>query len=150
MLGNVIGIGADGSRATAAVGSTLVGCSLLFLVAYDVYSTILHSRARSGPVSETLNRGVWRIARWLASHISRPRRHQILNAIGPLLLPTLVAILIALLMIGYALIYWPHLPASFNVSEKAESPGWSEALYFSGANITQKPKRRAHCGLGSS
>ena len=136
MLGNVIGIGVDGSRATAAVCSTLVGCSLLLLVAYDVYSTILHARARSGPVSETLNRGVWRIARWLAFRNSRPRRHQLLNAIGPLLLPTLVAFLIALLMVGYALIYWPHLPASFNVSEKAESPRWIEALYFSGITLT--------------
>jgi hypothetical protein len=44
--------GADGKRASAAVCSTLFGCALLLLVAYDVYGTILHARARSGPVSE--------------------------------------------------------------------------------------------------
>jgi hypothetical protein len=68
--------GADGNRASAAVGSTLIGCALLLLVAYDVYATILHARARSGPVSETLNRGVWRFARWLAFRKSRLRRHK--------------------------------------------------------------------------
>ena len=128
--------GADRNRASAAVGSTLIGCALHLLVAYDVYATILHARARSGPVSETLNRGVWRFARWLAFRKSRLRRHQLLNAVGPLLLPTLVAILIALLMIGYALIYWPHLPESFNVNKNAESPRWIEALYFSGITLT--------------
>jgi hypothetical protein len=117
--------GADRNRASAAVGSTLIGCALLLLVAYDVYATILHARARSGPVSEILNRGVWRFARWLAFRKSRLRRHQLLNAVGPLLLPTLVAILIALLMIGYALIYWPHLTESFNVNKNAESPAGS-------------------------
>jgi hypothetical protein len=128
--------GADGKRASAAVCSTLFGCALLLLVAYDVYGTILHARARSGPVSEALNRGVWRFARRLAFRMSRQRRHQLLNAVGPLLLPSLVAILIALLMIGYALIYWPHLPASFNIDEKAKSPRWIEALYFSGITLT--------------
>jgi hypothetical protein len=44
-------------------------------------------------------------------------RHQLLNHIGPLLLPGIVATLVALLILGYALVYWPHLPAEFNVEE---------------------------------
>jgi hypothetical protein len=44
-------------------------------------------------------------------------RHQLLNHIGPLLLPGIVASLVALLILGYALVYWPHLPAEFNVEE---------------------------------
>ena len=116
--------------------STAAGIGLLGLVAYDVYATILHSRARAGPIGEHLNRSVWRLARGVAFRFSRPRRHAILNAIGPLLLPGLVATFILSLMLGYALIYWPLMPAAFNVDEKARTPPWIEAIYFSGITLT--------------
>ncbi len=116
--------------------STLLGVGLLGLVAYDVYATILHGRARSGPVAESLNRGSWLLARKIAFRLSRPRRHRVLNAIGPLLLPALVAVLVVLLMVGYALLYWPHMADSFNVDEEAKTPAWIEALYFSGITLT--------------
>lgn len=105
-------------------------------MAFDVYATILHSRARAGPIGENLNRGVWWMARGLAFRCSRPRRHAILNAVGPLLLPLLVATFIALLMLGYALIYWPQMPASFNVDKMARTPPRIEAIYFSGTTLT--------------
>jgi Ion channel len=44
--------------------------------------------------------------------------------------------LVALLILGYALVYWPHLPADFNVQEKAQSSSGIEALYFSGITFT--------------
>ena len=116
--------------------STALGIGLLALVAYDVYATFLHSQARAGPISEQLNRGVWRLARALAFRFPRERRHRILNAVGPLLLPALVVTFVALLMVGYALIYWPRMPESFSVSESAKSPAWAEAIYFSGITLT--------------
>ena len=116
--------------------STSVGGGLLLLVGYDVYATILHSRARAGPIGHNLNRRIWWLARKVAFRCERPRRHRILNAVGPLLLPTLVATFIALLMLGYALIYWPRMPGSFNVDEKARTPAWIEAFYFSGITLT--------------
>ena len=116
--------------------STSVGAGLLLLVGYDVYATILHSRARAGPIGHNLTRRSWGLARKVAFRFERPRRHRILNAVGPLLLPALVATFIALLMLGYALIYWPHMPQSFNVDEKARSPTWIEAFYFSGITLT--------------
>ncbi len=119
-----------------AVFPTALGIGLLGLVAYDVYATILHSRARSGPIGHNLNRRVWWLARVVAFRCSRARRHLILNAIGPLLLPALVATFILLLMTGYALIYWPRMPASFNVDKRARTPAWIEAFYFSGITLT--------------
>ena len=116
--------------------STAIGTGLLALVGYDVYATILHSRARAGPIGHNLNRRIWWLARKLAFRLDRPRRHRVLNAVGPLLLPALVATLIVLLMLGYALIYWPHMPGSFNVDEKARTPSWIEAFYFSGITLT--------------
>ena len=116
--------------------STALGIGVLGLVAYDVYATFLHSQARAGPISEQLNRSVWRLARGVAFRFSRERRHRILNAVGPLLLPALVATFVVLLMLGYALIYWPRMPASFHVSESAKTPAWTEAFYFSGITLT--------------
>ncbi len=116
--------------------STVVGASLLGLVAYDVYATILHSRAQAGPIGQNLNRRIWWLARKVAFRCARPCRHAILNSIGPLLLPALVATFIVLLMLGYALIYWPQMATSFNVDEKAKTPSWIEAIYFSGITLT--------------
>jgi len=115
---------------------TLAGIVLLGLVALDVYGTILHSRGRSGPVTEALTRGAWRVARAAAFRCSRPGRHRLLNHVGPMLLPGLVVSLVMLLILGYALLYLPHLPQSFNVVENARSPRWIEALYFSGITFT--------------
>ena len=106
----------------AAWAVTATGAGLLGLVALDIYRTILHSRGRSGPVTEALIRAVWRLARGAAFRRSRLSRHHLLNHVGPLLLPWTVATLVTLIILGYALLYWPHLPAGFNVDEKARSP----------------------------
>ena len=118
------------------VASTALGLALLTAVVYDVYATILHSRAKAGPIGQNLNRRVWWLARKVAFRCSRLRRHAILNAVGPLLLPAFVVTLIVCLMLGYALIYWPRMPESFNVDDKARSPIWIEAFYFSGTTLT--------------
>jgi hypothetical protein len=120
----------------AAWASTVIGVGLLGLVTLDIYRTILHSRGRSGLITEVLTRGVWRLIRGLAFRRSRAARHRLLSHVGPLLLPGIVATLVVLLILGYALIYWPHLPAGFNVQEKAQSARGIEALYFSGITFT--------------
>jgi hypothetical protein len=119
-----------------AWASTVTGVSLLGLVALDIYRTILHSRGRSGLLTESLTRGVWRLVRRVAFHRSRPSRHRLLSHVGPLLLPGTVAALVSLIILGYALLYWPRLPVGFNVQEKAQSPSAIEALYFSGITFT--------------
>ncbi len=115
---------------------TVLGLSIVALVVYDVYATILHARARSGPIGETLNRTLWRLARALAFRLSRPRRHRLLNVIGPLLQPFLIILFIALLALGFALIYYPRMPADFTVDGEAASSPFMAALYFSGTTLT--------------
>jgi hypothetical protein len=115
---------------------TALGLSIIALVAYDVYATILHARARSGPIGEALNRSLWSAARAIAFKLSRPRRHHLLNLIGPLLLPLLIIIFITLLITGFALIYYPRMPADFIVQPQAQSSPSSAALYFSGVTLT--------------
>ena len=116
--------------------STALGVSLLLFVAYDVYATILDARARAGPISETMNRAVWRVSRWCAFRLSRARRHRVLNFVGPLLLPTLIIIYLALQIVGFGLIYFPHMPAHFNVAEGDQISTWFDSLYFSGVTFT--------------
>jgi Ion channel len=115
---------------------TILGAGLVFLVTYDVYATILHARARSGPIGETLNRVVWRSARPLAFRFPRPRRHRLLNIVGPLLLPSLIIIYLVLLITGFALIYYVRMPAQFVVEPEAASRPWIESIYFSGITLT--------------
>jgi hypothetical protein len=115
---------------------TILGAGLIFLVAYDVYATVLHARARSGPIGETLNRSVWRSARTLAFRIPRQRRHKLLNIVGPLLLPLLIIIYIVLLVSGFALVYYAYMPAQFVIAPEAVSPPWIESIYFSGITLT--------------
>lgn len=120
----------------SAILLTILGTGLLALVAYDVYATVLHARARSGPIGETLNRSVWRISRTLAFRLPRQRRHRLLNAVGPLLLPLLIIVYIVLLVFGFALIYYAYMPAHFSVAPEAMSPPWIESVYFSGITLT--------------
>jgi hypothetical protein len=116
---------------------TLAGCALLILAAYEVYATVLHARARAGPVAEALSRGAWRAALAIAARLPRERRHRALNRVGPLLLPTLLASLVGLLSLGFALVYLPWMPEGFRVDEGAEdAPAWLQALYFSGVTLT--------------
>jgi hypothetical protein len=115
---------------------TALGLSILALVVYDVYATILHARARSGPIGETLNRTLWRIARFIAFKLSRVRRHRLLNVIGPLLQPLLIIIFILMLALGFAFIYYPRMPANFTVQGDAANSPFMAALYFSGTTLT--------------
>ena len=115
---------------------TVLGLSILLLVVYDVYATILHARARSGPIGELLNRTVWGLTRPLAFKLSRSRRHHLLNIVGPILMPLLIIVLITLTVIGFAFIYYPRMPEQFTLSETMENSPWLNSLYFSGITLT--------------
>jgi hypothetical protein len=115
---------------------TTAGVVLLLLIIFDVYATVLHSSARYGPVGESLNRSVWRTVRATAFRLSRTHRHKLLNMVGPLLLPLLIVVYIVLLVLAFALIYYPHIPADFAFSDAHPEPGWVDAVYFSGCTLT--------------
>lgn len=115
---------------------TILGVGLLALAAYDIYATILHARARSGPIGETLNRTFWWVGRFFAIKFSRPRRHKLLNIIGPLLLPALIVVYIIVVLTGFALIYYPRMPSQFIVMPTAVAHPWVESFYFSGITMT--------------
>ena len=114
---------------------TAAGLFLLLFVAYDVYATILDASGRAGPLSQILNRVVWSVARGISFRFSRGRRHRLLNLVGPMLMPALIVIYLHLLIAGFALIYFPRMPAGFTVEPAAASADWIESLYFSGSTL---------------
>lgn len=115
---------------------TAAGFVLLALIIFDIYATVLHSSARYGPVGESLNRSVWRVMRAVAFKLSRANRHRLLNMVGPLLLPLLIAVYIVLLVLAFALVYYPHVPGGFTFGVSHPEPGWVDAFYFSGVTLT--------------
>lgn len=115
---------------------TAAGFVLLALIVFDIYATVLHSSARYGPVGESLNRSVWRVMRAAAFRLSRGNRHRLLNMVGPLLLPLLIVVYIVLLVLAFALVYYPHIPGGFTFSGAHPQPGWIDAVYFSGVTLT--------------
>lgn len=114
---------------------TVAGLLVLLFVAYDVYATILDASGRAGPISGWLNRSMWSLTRPLAFRFSRQRRHRLLNLVGPMLMPALIVIYLLLLISGFALIYFPRMPAEFSVLPTAISATPIESLYFSGTTL---------------
>src|SRR2546423_261081 len=114
---------------------TAAGVVLLLVVTYDVYDTILHARSRSGPLSESLYRTIWWLARAVAARLKRARRHRTLNAVGPLLLPSVLITYVALLVVAFALIYTPRMPAQFAVAQGSVTGPWWDSVYFSGITL---------------
>jgi hypothetical protein len=115
---------------------TSAGFVLLALIIFDIYATVLHSSARYGPVGESLNRSVWRVTRAAAFKLSRANRHRLLNMVGPLLLPLLIVVYVVLLVLAFALVYYPHVPRGFTFGVEHPEPGWVDAVYFSGVTLT--------------
>jgi ion channel len=115
---------------------TALGIGLILIVANDAYVAILHSRGRNGPISRILCRSFWRLARAIAFKLPRKNRHHHLNSVGPLLMPTIVGFYIILLVLGFALIYYPRLASDFASNRETAVSPWTDSLYFSGVTLT--------------
>ncbi|HEX8183821.1 MAG TPA: potassium channel family protein, partial [Blastocatellia bacterium] len=87
-------------------------------------------------MSRLIARSIWRVALVYSFKLSRKKRHDHLNSIGPLLMPLLIGLYIILLIVGFALIYYPHMPEHFTMSVDAQTPRWVESFYFSSITLT--------------
>jgi len=91
-------------------------------------------RKRPGLLSTRLNRGLWWLASTVAFRLDRKRRHAVLSAVRPMLLPLLGATLILTLVVGFGLIYLPRLSTGF-VFGSGGARSWRDAIYFSGVTL---------------
>jgi len=106
--------------------ATATGLLLITLAVVDIFETLLRTDGR-GPLSRRVTAGIWRVLR------APGRRGPILFA-GPLALLGAVWLWAALLVLGWALVLWPHLEDGFTGA--AASPGLADALHVSLTNIT--------------
>lgn len=122
--------------ATANFLLTTAGVVLIVLVFYDIYATILRATKYPGLFSEFLNRGAWWLITRLTRNLDRRLRHRLLSAVGPLLMPLLITVLLLTLMTGFALIYLPRMETGFQLGEAAHGSEVLQAFYFSGITLT--------------
>ncbi|HMI82283.1 MAG TPA: potassium channel family protein [Solirubrobacterales bacterium] len=111
---------------------TLLGIALIAVALRDIFDVLFHPLGR-GLIARRIVQGVSALANAL------PGRTRLRLLAGPLSYIAVVAIWTALLAIGWALIFLPHLPGGFNFDpalDPAEHSGFLDALYISLVNLT--------------
>jgi Ion channel len=112
--------------ALPTIALTLAGALLIALALRDVFDVLFHEAGR-GVLSRGIVRGVWRLFRRFASG-----RDGVFTIAGPLALGAVIAVWAVLLIVGWALVYWPHLPDGFNFGSGVVSEGsLLDAFYVS-------------------
>jgi hypothetical protein len=117
----------------ATIGITALGAVILLLTYVDVWATVLHPSLES-PLSNRFHRTVWRALRLVSRRLRRP--HLFLHAALPLLIGGLILLWLLMLLIGFALIFYPWLgnPGAFDTPPDY-SNSWFDALYVSGTTL---------------
>lgn len=85
-----------------AVGALSIGVAL-----HDVFHTLFHPAGR-GAMSDYAARAVWRIFRPIAR-----RKHDSITVAGPAAIITIMALWVALIVIGFSLIFTPYIESRY-------------------------------------
>jgi hypothetical protein len=102
---------------------TVSGAGLILLMLVDVFHTLLYPSG-SGPVCRMMIRGFWLLSRRVT------RRASTLSA--PLAMAAVIGAWAGLAVLGWALIYLPHLPEGFVYGDGVPQRGdFVEAVYIS-------------------
>ena len=112
---------------------TLLGIALIALALRDIFDVLFHPLGK-GVIAR-------RIVQGMSAAVRRaPRGRSTLGLLGgPLSYIAVVGTWTALLALGWAFVFWPHLPGAFNYSQglvPAQHDGFIDALYISLVNLT--------------
>ncbi|MER7407888.1 potassium channel family protein [Streptomyces sp. NPDC000070] len=106
---------------------TLTGAAVVLLILRDVFHTLWHP-TRHGGLSRTVMTGLWHL-------LSRGRAvREAAGLVGPFGLVSVVVMWACGVSIGWALMYWPHMPEAFTFSSRLDPAAHSgpvDALYVS-------------------
>ncbi|NBM14513.1 potassium channel family protein [Streptomyces sp. GC420] len=105
---------------------TLAGAGLVMVILRDLFHTLWHP-TRHGGLSKWVMTVVWRLS-------ARFSRRRVTGLAGPLGMVSVVALWTFTMAVGWALIYWPHMPDSFSFTaalEPDEHTGILDAVYMS-------------------
>jgi hypothetical protein len=103
---------------------TAVGVALVVMALRDIFHTIWHPTGRGG-LSRRLMAAVWHIGR---------RRRGMGALVGPLAMVVIVLAWVLLILLGWALVYWPHLSGGFLFGSglgPSSRAGFLDAVYLS-------------------
>jgi hypothetical protein len=106
---------------------TCFGVLVVLATLRDIFHTLWHPSGRKG-LGRTVMAAVWRAGRPRRGH----RRVSVLA--GPLSMVVVVLAWVVLIVLGWTLIYWPHLDDGFFISEGLQATsrgGFLDALYLS-------------------
>lgn len=110
------------------VALTLAGVFLILLALTDVFHTLLYPRG-TGPVCRPIIRFVWRLAGFAGT---RAR-----TVAGPAAMSAVIGAWAALAVVGWALLYLPHLPEGFAYQNGVQARGdFAEAVYLSAVSLS--------------
>jgi hypothetical protein len=114
---------------SVAILVTLAGVVLIAIALRDVFDTLFHPGGRAA-LSRTVMRITWRAWKPLAR-----RRRSLISLAGPLMVVIIVGCWAALLIVGWSLVYLPHMDDgfSFTAGRKGEL---LDAIYVSSATLS--------------
>jgi hypothetical protein len=115
--------------------ANVAGALLVLSMILEVLVTVLHSDA-DGPAAQAVHRALWRIV-MIATRSPGPRRRVALSMAAPLMMMATLVLWVSLFILGFALVYWPHLEHGFVATRSgAVFRGFVDALYMSGVTGT--------------
>jgi hypothetical protein len=106
---------------------SLVGAGLVMVTLRDLFHTIWHP-TRHGGLSRLVMTALWRLARRFRA------RRRVVGLVGPLAMVTVVGMWAITVVLGWAVVYWPHMPGAFTFaagSEAAQEPALLDSVYLS-------------------
>jgi hypothetical protein len=116
--------------ASITVVTTITGVVLIAFVLLEIFRDLFQPSG-SGALSNWIARGMFQIAR---------RLHRLLPSSGPLAVLITICCWTAMLMVGFALLYWPWFPVGFTGPERVDGSGiskiWAVLYYSLGAMTT--------------
>lgn len=108
---------------------TVIGAFLILLGLVDMFHTLLHPRGR-GHLSHGLLSGVWAL--------SRRTKHRFGSAAGSAGMVAVTVVWVALQVLGWALVYLPHIPEGFSYGpgvDPSRYPEPAQAIYISAVTL---------------
>lgn len=106
---------------------SLVGAGLIMVTLRDLFHTIWHP-TRHGGLSRLVMTTLWRLAQRFRS------RRRVVGLVGPLAMVTIVSMWAGMVIIGWAIVYWPHMPGAFTFSPGSgavHKPALLDSVYLS-------------------
>ena len=112
-----------------AILVTILGVVLIAGALRDVFDTLFHPGGRAA-LSRTVMRTIWLVVKPLAR-----RRPRIISLGGPLMVITIIACWASALIVGWALIYLPHIEDSFAFTAGTQGT-FVDSVYVSAVTLS--------------